>query len=57
MRPSLNYDSNYPKFILLGKIFKIIDTKNFRDMCSRNGIKNREMMIKSIKNTFYGLIF
>ena len=27
MLPSLNYDPNDPKFILLSKIFKIIDSK------------------------------
>ena len=27
MLPSLNYDSRDPKFNLLGKIFKIIDSK------------------------------
>ena len=57
MLPSLNYDSNDPKLILLGKIFKIIDSKNFRDICSRNGIRNREMMIKSIKILFISLYF
>ena len=30
MLPSLNYDSKDPKFILLGKIFKIIDSKNLK---------------------------
>ena len=57
MLPGLNYYSNGPKLILLGKIFKIIDSKNFRDICGRNGIINREMMVKSIKLLFIGLYF
>ena len=42
MLPSLNYDSRDPKFNLLGKIFKIIDSKKFKDTCNRKGIKNRK---------------
>ena len=41
MLPSLNYDPKDPKFNLLDKIFKIIDSKKFKDTCSRKGIKNR----------------
>ena len=49
MLPSLNYDSRDPKFNLLGKIFKIIDSNKFKDTCNRKGIKNRQMMVNSIK--------
>ena len=48
MLPSLNYDSRDPKFNLLGKIFKIIDSKKFKDTCNRKGIKNRQMMVNKI---------
>lgn len=57
MKPSLNYDSKDPKFILLDKIFNIIGSKNFKDICSRNGITNRQMMIKSIKILFMAMYF
>lgn len=57
MLPSLNYDSKDPKYSLLSKIFKIIDSKKFRDTCSRKGMKNRQMMIDSIKILFIGMFF
>ena len=57
MLPSLNYDSKDPKYSLLSKIFKIIDYKKFRDTCSRKGIKNRQMMIDSMKILFIGMFF
>ena len=57
MFPSLNYDLNEPKCSLLSKIFKIIDSKKFRDTCSRNGIKNCQMMINSIKIVFIAMYF
>ena len=52
MLPSLNYDSNDPKFTLLSKIFKIIGSKKVLDIYSRNGITNRKMMDLSIKVIF-----
>ena len=57
MLPSLNYDSRDPKFILLGKIFKIIDSKKFKNTCNRKGIKNRQMMVISIKILFMSMYF
>ena len=57
MLPSLNYDEKDPKFILLGKIFKIIDSKKTRDMLNRNGIRQRQMMINCIKIFFATLFF
>ena len=57
MLPSLNYDSRDPKFNLLGKIFKIIDSKKFKDTCNRKGIKNRQMMVISIKILFMSMYF
>ena len=57
MLPSLNYDSRDPKFNLLGKIFKIIDSKKFKDTCNRKGIKNRQMMVNSIKILFMSMYF
>ena len=57
MLPSLNYDSRDPKFNLLGRIFKIIDSKKFKDTCNRKGIKNRQMMVNSIKILFMSMYF
>ena len=57
MLPSLNYNPKDPKFNLLDKIFKIIDSKKFKDTCSRKGIKNRRMMVKSIKILFMSMYF
>ena len=57
MLPSLNYDSRDPKFNLLGKIFKIIDSKKFKNTCNRKGIKNRQMMVISIKILFMSMYF
>ena len=57
MLPSLNYDSRDPKFNLLGKIFKIIDSKKFKDTCNRKGIRNRQMMVNSIKILFMNMYF
>lgn len=57
MKPSLNYDPKDPKFILLDKIFNIIGSKNFKNICSRKGITNRQMMIKSIKILFMSMYF
>ena len=57
MLPSLNYDSKDPKYSSLSEIFKIIDSKKFRDTCSRNSIKNRQMMIDSVKILFTSMYF
>lgn len=57
MLPSLNYDSKDPKYTLLGKIFKIIDSKKARNILSRNGITNRQMMVYSIKILFMAMYF
>lgn len=57
MLPSLNYDSKDPKYTLLNEIFNIIDSKKARDILSRNGIKNRQMMVNSIKILFMAMYF
>ena len=57
MLPSLNYDSNDPKFTLLSKIFKIIGSKKVLNIYNRNGITNRKMMDLSIKVIFYKHVF
>ena len=57
MLPSLNYDSNDPKFTLLSKIFKIIGSKKVLNIYNRNGITNRKMMDLSIKVIFISMFF
>ena len=45
MLPSLNYDSKDPKYTLLAEIFNIIDSKKARNILSRNGVNNRQMIV------------
>ena len=52
MLPSLNYDSKDPKYTLLAEIFNIINSKKARNVLSRNGINNRQMVVYSIKILF-----
>ena len=52
----LNYDEQDPNYMLLNKIFKIIDSKKFKDTCNRKGITNRQMMVDSIKIIFMSLL-
>ncbi len=42
---------------MLGKIFKIINSKKFKDTCNRKGITNRQMMLNSIKILFMSMYF
>ena len=42
---------------MLGKIFKIIDSKKFKDTCNRKGITSRQMMVDSIKILFMSMYF
>ena len=55
--PSLNYDSKDPKYTLLAEIFNIIDSKKARNILSRNGVNNRQMMVYSIKILFMAMYF
>lgn len=57
MNSSLNYDKHDPKYILLGKIFKIIDNNKTKDTLNRYGIRNRKMMVICIKIFFISLYF
>ena len=57
MLPSLNYDSKDPKYTLLAEIFNIIDSKKARNILSRNGVNNRQMMAYSIKILFMAMYF
>jgi len=57
MLPSLNYDSKDPKYTLLAEIFNIIDSKKARNILSRNGVNNRQMIVYSIKILFMAMYF
>ena len=57
MLPSLNYDPNDPKFILLSKIFKIIGAKKVLNIYSRNGITNRKNDGFIHQSNFYKHVF
>lgn len=57
MYHSLTYDSKDPKYVLLGKIFDYLDSKKSLDSLSRCGIRNRSMMIFSIKVLFISMYF
>ena len=56
MLPSLNFDENDPKTILLGQIFKIIDSEKTKNIFNRNGVKQRKMMVICIK-VFFATIY
>lgn len=49
MLPSLNFDEKDPKTILLGQIFKIIDSEKTKNIFNRNGVKQRKMMVNALK--------
>ena len=57
MLPGLNYDDEDEKFIILGNVFQIIDSKKSKNVLSRMGFKNRGMCIICIKIFFYVIIF
>ena len=57
MLPSLNVSKKDPKYNLLAKIFKYIDSEFSMQTYARNGVKNIEMMIICIKIVFTGLYF
>ena len=57
MLPGLNYDDEDEKFIILGNVFQIIDSKKSKNVLSRMGFKNRGMCIICIKIFFMSLFF
>ena len=57
MLPGLNYDDEDEKFIILGNVFQIIDSKKSKNVLSRMGFKNRDMCIICIKIFFMSLFF
>jgi len=57
MLPSLNFSKKDPKFTLLGRVFKYIDSKKAMKIYGRNGVKNISMMVICIKILFMGLYY
>ena len=57
MKHSLNVYKNDPRYKLLKKILKIIGSKKSLDALSRAGIKNRQLVIDSIKILFIAMFF
>ena len=57
MHPSLNFDEEDEKFIILGKVFEIIESKKSKAILSRMGYKNRNMCVICIKIFFMSLFF
>ena len=57
MLPGLNYDDEDEKFIILGNVFQIIESKKSKNVLSRMGFKNRDMCIICIKIFFMSLFF
>ena len=56
MHPSLNFDEEDEKFIILGKVFEIIESKKSKAILSRMGYKNRNMCVICIKIFFMGSV-
>ena len=54
---NLNFSKKDSKFILLGKVFKHIDSKKAQKIYSRNGIKNTKLMSISIKLVFLSMFY
>ena len=57
MKHCLNYSKEDPNYILLEKIFKIIGSRKSRTIIASKGVKNTNMMIKSIKILFTAMFF
>jgi hypothetical protein len=48
MMHHLNYSKEDPNYILLGKIFKIIGSREAKTIMASKGVRNVNMMILSI---------
>lgn len=57
MKHHLNYSKEYPNYILLGKIFKIIGSRKTKTILASKGVKNINMMILSIKIVLTAIFF
>jgi hypothetical protein len=57
MKHHLNYDKEDPNYILLKKIFKIIDSRKSKTIIASKRVKNVNMMMISIKIIFTSIFF
>ena len=57
MMHHLNYSKEDPNYILLGKIFKIIGSREAKTIMASKGVRNVNMMILSIKIIFNSIYF
>jgi hypothetical protein len=57
MNQHLNLDKKDPHYILLSKIFKIIDSSKVKKIIASKGIKNVNMMVLSIKIVFIAIFY
>jgi hypothetical protein len=57
MMHHLNYSKEDPNYILLGKIFKIIGSREAKTIMASKGVRNVNMMILSIKIIFNSIFF
>jgi hypothetical protein len=57
MKHHLNFDKEDDNYILLGEIFKIIDSRISRKIIASQNVKNIEMFVLSLKIIFTGMFF
>ena len=57
MKHHLNYSKEDPNYMLLAKIFKIIDSRTAKRIMASNGIKNVNMMVFCVKTFFTAIFF
>ena len=57
MKPSINLDKTDPKICLLTKILKNFDKRSTKQILSRNGVKNINKMIDSMKIILIALFY
>ena len=53
----LNYDEQDPNYMLLNKIFKIIDSRLTDNILARNGFKRIKRFKTAVKTIFFIIIF
>src|SRR5664280_1816894 len=57
MKHHLNNTKEDPNYMLLAKIFKIIDSRTAKRIMASNGIKNVNMMVFCVKTFFTAIFF
>ena len=57
MMHNLNLDKNDPNYVMLNKIFKIIDSRRSQQIFTSNGFKNTKKLRTVIKTQFICMFF